>query len=373
MAEMADENESTNKRLEWQEPPKGHILIYQSKDETFRLDVRFEDESVWLTQQQMAELFQTTKQNISLHIKNIYSESELLPQATVKEYLTVQTEGAREVKRTIDYYNLDMIISVGYRVRSSIATRFRIWATQHLTEFIKKGFILDDVRLKEPESSRYFEELLARIRDIRSSEKIFWRKVLDIYATSIDYDPNAETTQQFFRQVQNKMHWAAHGHTAAELIYERADANKPEMGITNYPGNTLLRRDIEVAKNYLREDELAVLNRIVTAYLEIAELQALNRMPMTMQDWIERLHQFLTMTGRELLTNAGSISHETALQKAHAEYETYCRNKLQEPTDVERHFIEMEDGIKHIKGRTEEEPSPDTKAHAKKECGENNH
>ena len=350
MSDDGHDNEITDR----QEPAKGQILIYQAKDETFRLDVRFEDESVWLTQQQMADLFQTTRQNISLHIKNIYSEGELLPQATVKDSLTVQMEGGRHVRRSIEYYNLDMIISVGYRVKSNIATRFRIWATQQLTEFIKKGFFLEDARLKEPENGRYFEEFLARIRDIRSSEKIFWRKVLDIYATSIDYDPTSETTKQFFRQVQNKMHWAAHGHTAAELIYERADAAKPGMGITNYPGNTLLRRDTEVAKNYLSEDELAVLNRMVTAYLEIAELQALNRIPMTMQDWIDRLHQFLTMTGRDLLTTAGSVSHETAIQKAHDEYETYCRKKLQETTEVERHFIEMESEIKQIKGRNEE-------------------
>ena len=334
------------------ESPGGRILIYQSKDNTFRLDVRFQDESVWLTQQQMADLFNTTKQNVSLHIRNIYSEGELVPEATVKKYLTVQNEGEREIRRSIDYYNLDMIISVGYRVRSKIATRFRIWATQHLTEFIRKGFILDDERLKEPGNDRYFEELLARIRDIRSSEKVFWRKVLDIYATSIDYDPESELTTQFFKQVQNKMHWAAHGHTAAELIYERADADRPLMGITNYPGNKLLRRDVEVAKNYLNEDELEVLNRIVTAYLEIAELQALNRIPMTMQDWIGRLHQFLTMTGRELLTDAGSISHEIAMKKAREEYEKYSTRQLNEPSEVERHFIEMEDEIKQIAEKT---------------------
>ena len=327
----------------------GRVLIYQSNDNTFRLNVRFQDESVWLTQQQMAELFNTTKQNISLHIKSIYSEGELLPQATVKKYLTVQNEGEREVRRSIDYYNLDMIISVGYRVKSNIATRFRIWATKNLTEFIKKGFILDDQRLKEPENDRYFEELLARIRDIRSSEKVFWRKVLDIYSTSIDYDPESETTKLFFRQVQNKMHWAAHGHTAAELIYERADSDKPLMGITNYPGNKLLKRDVEVAKNYLNEEELDILNRIVTAYLELAELQAMNKKPMTMKDWIERLHHFLTMTGRDLLKNSGSISHDAAIKKASEEYEKYCRNQLNEPTEVEKHFIEMETEIKKLK------------------------
>ena len=354
-------SEQNNAIIDQPESSKGHFLIYQSKENEFKLDVRFEDESVWLTQQQMAELFNTTKQNISNHIKNIYTESELLPEATVKKYLTVQIEGGREIRRAIDYYNLDMIISVGYRIKSGVATRFRIWATQNLTEFIKKGFILNDERLKEPECSRYFEELLARIRDIRSSEKIFWRKVLDIYATSIDYDPNSATTKLFFKQVQNKMHWAAHGHTAAEIIYERADANQPEMGITNHPGNKILKHDAEVAKNYLRENELDILNRIVTAYLEMAELQAYNQRPMTMQDWIDRLHQFLTMTGREMLTNAGSISHETAIQKARSEYEDYCKKQLNEPTEVEKHFVEMEGEIHQIKEEIKDEYLPNVK------------
>jgi len=217
-----------------------------------------------------------------------------------------------------------------------------------LKEYLVKGFTLNDERLKEPEGSRYFEELLARIRDIRSSEKIFWRKVLDIYATSVDYDPKAETSQLFFKQVQNKMHWAAHGHTAAELIVQRADADQPSMGITNYPGNKLLKRDVEIAKNYLAEDELNLLNRMVTAYLEMAEIQALNHAPMTMKDWAERLDQFLTMTGRELLTHAGQVSHEAALAKAHEEYETFRVKQLSEPTDVERHFIEAEQDLKKI-------------------------
>ncbi len=327
---------------------KGEILVYQTEGGQVKLDVRLQEETVWLTQPLMAELFQTTQQNISQHILNIYEEGELAEEATHKKFLSVRQEGNRQVQRNLDFYNLDMIISVGYRVKSVVATRFRIWATQKLTEFIRKGFVLDDERLKEPEEGRYFEELLARIRDIRSSEKIFWRKVLDIYATSIDYDPKSETSKLFFKQVQNKMHWAAHGHTAAELIYQRADAAQPRMGVTNYPGSKLLKRDVEVAKNYLLEDELNILNRIVTAYLEMAELQALNHNPMTMQDWTERLHQFLTMTGRDLLTDAGAISHESAMVKAHEEYEKFRLKQLEEPTDVEKHFIEVEQELKQI-------------------------
>jgi len=330
------------------ETAKGQFLVYEREDGTLKLDVRLEEETVWLTQQLMAELFQTTKQNISLHIQNIFEEGELTPEATVKKFLTVRQEGQREVKRLLDYYNLDMIISVGYRVKSQVATRFRIWATERLKEYMVKGFVLDDERLKEPEGGRYFEELLARIRDIRSSEKVFWRKVLDIYATSIDYDPKAETSLRFFKQVQNKMHWAAHGHTTAELIYQRADASQPNMGITNYPGNKLLKRDVEVAKNYLTEDELNILNRIVTAYLEMAEVQALNRQPMTMQDWVERLDQFLSLTGRDLLKHAGKISHDAALKKAHQEYEKFREKQLAEPTEVEKHFIEAEKKLKQL-------------------------
>ena len=329
-------------------PAMGEVLVYQTDDGQVKVDVRLEDETVWLTQQQMAELFQTTQQNISLHIRNVLEEGELTPEATHKKYLSVRKEGNRDVRRELDYYNLDMIISVGYRVKSAIATRFRIWATQRLKEYIIKGFTMDDARLKEGGNSRYFEELLARIRDIRSSEKVFWRKVLDIYATSIDYDPASEESRLFFQQVQNKMHWAAHGHTAAELIYARADAGQPNMGITNYPGNRLLKRDVEIAKNYLNEEELNVLNRIVTAYLEVAELQAMNRIPMTMQDWIDRLHQFLTMTGRELLDHAGKSSHEEAFQKAHAEYEKFRVQQLAEPTEVEKHFVEAEKAIGRI-------------------------
>jgi len=324
------------------------LLIYQTDEGRVKLDVRLADETVWLTQQLIAELFQTTVPNISMHIRNIFDEGELTPEATIKKFLTVRREGSRKVQRNLDYYNLDMIISVGYRVKSIIATRFRIWATQRLKEYIVKGFTMDDERLKELQGGRYFEELLARVRDIRSSEKVFWRKVLDIYATSIDYDPKSDASILFFKQVQNKMHWAAHGHTAAELIYARADSGQSNMGITNYPGNRLLKRDVEVAKNYLAEDELNVLNRVVAAYLEVAELQALNQIPMRMQDWIKRLHQFLTMTGRELLDHAGKTSHEAALQKAHAEYEKYRMKMLEDPTEVENHFIEAEKELKQI-------------------------
>jgi len=322
-----------------------------------KLDVRLEEETVWLTQPLMADLFQTSQQNVSQHIRNIYEEKELLPEATHKKFLSVRQEGRRQVQRQLDFYNLDMIISVGYRVKSAVATRFRIWATERLKEYLVKGFALNDERLKEPEGGRYFEELLARIRDIRSSEKVFWRKVLDIYATSVDYDATAETTQLFFKQVQNKMHWAAHGHTAAELIHHRADAEQTNMGVTNYSGNKLLKRDVEIAKNYLSEEELTLLNRIVTAYLELAELQALNREPMTMKDWIQRLDAFLTMSGRDLLNHAGAISHLDAIGKAHEEYEKYRIAQLEQPSEVEGHFIEAEQALKQIES---EKKSGDT-------------
>jgi len=268
------------------ERSKGEILFYQNEQNQVRLEVRLEEETVWLTQAHLAELFQVKPQNITMHLKNIYAEGELQKESTCKDFLQVQIEGNRQVERKRKFYNLDAIISVGYRIQSQVATRFRIWATQRLKEYIVKGFTMDDERLKEGGNSRYFEELLVRIRDIRSSEKVFWRKVLDIYATSIDYEPRSDSTKLFFQQVQNQMHWATHGHTAAELIYQRADACQPNMGITNYPGNTLLKRDVEVAKNYLNEEELNILNRMVTAYLEVAELQALNHTPMTMQNCV---------------------------------------------------------------------------------------
>ncbi|MDR1816716.1 MAG: virulence RhuM family protein [Puniceicoccales bacterium] len=311
--------------------------------------MRLQDETVWLTQQGMAMLFQTTKQNINQHVTTIYAEGELAESATVKKYLTVRQEGRRQVQRELEYYNIDVIISVGYRVKSAVATKFRIWATQRLREFIVKGHTIDADRLKEAGNLRYFEELLAKIRDIRSSEKIFWRKVLDIFATSVDYNPNDNLAQEFFKRIQNQMHWAAHGHTAAEIIFGRADASKPLMGITNFSGTKLLRRDVEVAKNYLDEAELAVLNRIVTAYLEVAELQASSHKVMTMRDWTTQMHGFLTMTGREILNHAGRVSHEQAIEKAHHEYAIYQKQLLAQPTPVEKDFVALIEGVKKEK------------------------
>jgi hypothetical protein len=279
------------------------IVLYQTADGKTRLEVQFQGETAWLTQAQMAELFQTTKQNVSLHIQNVFAERELERAATVKESLTIQLEGGRSVQRRVEFYNLDVIISVGYRVKSHRGTQFRIWATQRLREFIVKGFALDDERLKRGGGGQYFEELLTRIRDIRSSEKIFWRKVLDIYATSIDYDPDTEASQQFFATVQNKMRWAAHGQTAAEVIHARANAARPNVGMTNWLGDRPSKSEAVIAKNYLTPEELEALNRIVTAYLEFAELQALNRKPMHMRDWIAKLDDFLKMSGREILTH----------------------------------------------------------------------
>jgi len=336
------------KKKKEQIPVKSDLILYQTEDGKTRIEVRLQDETVWLSQKLMAELFQTTKQNISLHIQNIFDEGELMPEATVKEYLTVQTEGPRQVKRPVDFYNLDMIISVGYRVNSICGTQFRIWATQRLREYIIKGFTLDDERLKQAGGGNYFDELLARIRDIRSSEKIFWRKVLDIYATSIDYDSNTDMSKEFFSIIQNKMHWAAHGHTAAEIIYDRADASKPHMGMTVWLGDKPRKADAEIAKNYLNEQELDVLNRIVTMYLDFAELQALNRKSMHMRDWIAKLDDFLKLTGRDILTHAGKISHDEALGKAHAEYERHHTERLNEPSSVEKQFLEALDKTKQI-------------------------
>jgi len=333
-------------------PTKSEFLIYQTDDGQVRIEARLQDETLWLSLSQMAELFDVDKSGISRHLKNIFETGELDRNSVVAKFATTAADGKTY---KVDYFNLDAIISVGYRVNSIRGTKFRIWATQRLKEYLIKGFTMDDARLKEAGQSRYFEELLARIRDIRSSEKIFWRKILDIYATSIDYDPQSEESRVFFQQVQNKMHWAAHGHTAAELIFQRADAGETNMGVTNYPGNKLLRRDVEIAKNYLTEDELNVMNRIVTAYLEMAELQALNRIPMTMKDWAEKLNQFLTMTGRQLLTHLGKISHEQALKKAHEEYEKYRLKQLEEPTVVEKHFIEAEKQIQQIDSKRNKE------------------
>ena len=329
-------------------PPNSELLIYQTEDGRTRIQVRLENETVWLTQADMARLFQTTPQNITLHLKNIFQEGELDEEATCKDFLQVQTEGKRQVRRALRFYNLDVIISVGYRVKSHRGAQFRVWATQRLREYIVKGFALDDERLKQPGGGNYFDELLARIRDIRSSEKVFWRKVLEIYATSIDYDPDAEMSRQFFRIVQNKMHWAAHGHTAAEIIAGRADAGKPYMGLTSWTGAKPSQADVEVAKNYLSAEELDTLNRIVAMYLDFAELQALNRRPMYMKDWIAKLDEFLKVSEREILTHAGTVSHEEAIEKATNEYKKFRKQMLEESSRVERHFIEAVKEVKKL-------------------------
>ena len=318
----------------------GEFLLYQTDDGLTRVQVHIGQETVWLSLNQMAELFQRDKSVISKHIANVYSEGELMTEGTVAKFATVQQEGTREVTREIEYYNLDVIISVGYRVKSLRGTQFRIWATQRLREYIVKGFVLDDERLKQAGGGDHFDELLDRIRDIRSSERVFWRKVLDIYALSEDYDPNAGNSQKFFRMVQNKMHWAIAGQTAAEIVHERADAGKPNMGLTNWSGRTMRKGDVVIAKNYLNADELQALNLIVSAYLDFAELQALGRKPMCMADWIAKLDGFIRLTGREILTHAGKISHETAKLKAELEYERFKFTQATLPQPVDHHFAE---------------------------------
>jgi hypothetical protein len=331
--------------------PRSDIFLYQTEDGRTRIQVRLENETVWLTQKMMAELFQKDVRTINEHIRNIYNEGELKPERTIRKFRIVQIEGARQVSRETDFYNLDVIISIGYRVKSLRGTQFRIWATQRLREYIIKGFTLDDERLKEAGGGNYFDELLARIRDIRSSEKVFWRKVLDIYATSIDYDPNNDTSRQFFAIVQNKMHWAAHGHTAAEIIAGRADAQRPNMGLTTWTGAKPTQADSEIAKNYLTMQELDTLNRIVTLYLDFAELQALNRKPMYMKDWINKLDEFLKVSEQEILKHAGRISHEEAIEKARIEYDKFRKQLLEAPSPVERHFIEAVREVKELEKR----------------------
>jgi hypothetical protein len=306
---------------EW--PPDGQMLIY--RDGSTQLQVRLDGQTVWLSQRLIADLFQVTVPNVSQHLKAIYEEGELQAEATVKQYLIVQTEGSRQVSRLVDHYNLDAIIAVGYRVRSPRGTQFRQWATARLAELLAKGFTLDDERIKAGRTlgDDYFDELLARIRDIRSSERMFYQKITDIYATSIDYDPDVELTKTFFQTVQNKMHWAAHGHTAAEVVRLRADATKPQMGLTswkNAPVGPIRKADVAIAKNYLHEEELKTLNLIVSAYLDFAELQAGNRRPMHMSDWIGKLDDFLTLSEREVLHDAGRIAHKAAEQHAHGEF-----------------------------------------------------
>ncbi|HSN97770.1 MAG TPA: virulence RhuM family protein [Candidatus Nanopelagicales bacterium] len=331
------------------------ILLYQTKDGSPRVEVRFDGETAWLSLGQMAELFQRDKSVISRHVKNVFEEEELSPAATVANFATVQREGDREVARTVEYYNLDVIISVGYRVKSHRGTQFRIWATQRIREYIIKGFTLDDERLKRDGGGNYFDELLARIRDIRSSEKLFWRKVLEIYATSIDYDPRVEASQRFFKTVQNKMHWAAHGHTAAEVIAARADATKPNMGLTSWTGDVPRKADVAIAKNYLSTEELEALNRIVNAYLEFAELQAMNRRPMYMADWIAKLDDFLRLSEREILRHPGKVSHDDAILKATVEYDRFTAPRAALPSPVERHF---EEAVREVKQLAKKRAAP---------------
>ena len=307
--------------------PQSSIILYQTEDGRTRIQCRFENETVWMTQALMAELFQTTPQNVTLHLRAIYVEGELSEAATCKDYLQVRSEGGRQIQRSLRHYNLEAILAVGFRVRSHRGTQFRQWATARLSEYLVKGFTMDDERLKNPPGKGqkdYFDELLERIRDIRSSERRFYQKVLDIYAMSVDYTPEAEASHAFFATVQNKMHWATHGHTAAEVIAKRADGGKPLMGLlSTRPGGIVRKEDVSVAKNYLTEGELQVLNRIVNLYIEYAELQALERKPMTMRDWIAKLDEFLKISGRKLLDHAGKISAEEARAKAEEEYAKY--------------------------------------------------
>jgi hypothetical protein len=318
-------------------PAKSDLILYRTEDGRIRIEVRLEDETVWLTQKLMADLFQTTKQNISLHIQSVFEEGELAPEATVKKYLTVRREGKREVKRLLDYYNLDMIISVGYRVKSHRGAQFRRWATERLKEYLIKGFTMDDERLKEGKNigSDYFDELLARIRDIRASEKRFYQKIRDIYALAVDYDPQAEETQAFFRIVQNKLHFAVSGKTAAELISERADASRPNMGLTAWKGTGVRKSDVSIAKNYLNEKEMEGLNRIVTMYLDYAEDQAKRHRQIFMRTWREKLDAFLQFNEREILEDSGKVSKAVADRLAEEQYEIFKQQRLKQEAKKE--------------------------------------
>ena len=346
-----------------QPAPRSEIVLYQTEDGRTRIQCRLENETLWLTQAQIAELFEVTPQNVTLHLKAIFAEGELSETATCKDYLQVRTEGGREVTRTLCHYRLEAILAVGYRVRSHRGTQFRQWATARLSEYLVKGFTMDDERLKNPPGKGqkdYFDELLARIRDIRSSERRFYQKVLDIYATSVDYTPSIELSQKFFATVQNKMHWATHGHTAAEVIAERADASKPFMGLrTTRPGGIVRKEDVSIAKNYLTEDELQVLNRIVNFYIEFAELQALQRHPMTMRDWITKLDEFLKLSGRELLDHAGRISAGSAKAAAELEYSRYHALIDSQPRRVDEDFEKVAKELKKLpRPRNPKPPAP---------------
>lgn len=332
-----------------EQPNNGNIILYQTEDGKSRIEVTLCNDTVWLTADQMAELFQRNKSTISRHIKNVFEDGELNPDSVVAFFATTAADNK---KYQVAYYNLDMIISVGYRVKSHRGVQFRIWATQVLREYLVKGFAMNDDLLKRAGGGNYFDELLSRIRDIRSSEKVFYRKILEIYALSIDYDPRTEATMQFFKTVQNKMHFSVHGHTAAEIIYERANAEKDFMGLTSWTGTLPKRTDAEIAKNYLSSDELDTLNRIVSLYLDFAELQAKSHKPMYMKDWIQKLDDFLKLSGKELLSHAGKISAELAKQKADTEYDKFKERTAYSLSPVEIHFLEnFEKEQKKLKNR----------------------
>lgn len=322
------------------------LIIYNTEDGLTKVDVNFDGDTVWLTINQMAELFQRDKSTISRHIKNVYEEGELKKDATVAYFATVQNEGDRTVEREIEYYNLDVIISVGYRVKSQRGVQFRIWATNILKEYMRKGFVLDDERLKGNAGGNYWKELLDRIKDIRSSEKMLYRQVLDLYATSVDYDPHSDESIEFFKIVQNKLHFAAHGHTAAEVIFERADSEKPFMGLTNFSGEHPVLKDVGVAKNYLTEDELKILNNLVSGYFDFAEISAIEHRPMHMEDYVKQLDLILTSGGRKLLDGAGTVSHQRAIEKAKSEYKKYQTLEL---APVEHAYLET---VKDISKKT---------------------
>ena len=333
----------------------GEIIVYQSDDGLTRVDVRFEGDSVWLTQTQLIELYHSSKSNISEHIKHIFEDGELSEEATVRKFRTVQNEGGRQVTRDIIHYNLDMIIAIGYRVRTQIGVHFRQWATARLKEYMQKGFTLDDERLKGNGGGSYWKELLDRIRDIRSSEKMLYRQVLDLYATSVDYDPHSEESVCFFQIVQNKLHYAAHGHTAAEVIYQRADAEQPFMGLRTFSGDLPVLRDVAVAKNYLDEQELRVLNNLVSGYFDLAEIAAIEHRPMYMRDYIAQLDAVLTSGGRKLLQDAGTVSHQQALEKAQAEYRKFQAQTL---SPVEKAYLETVKGLEKEARKKSRETKP---------------
>lgn len=317
---------------------KGDIVIYKTQDGLTKINVKFEDETVWLTQAQLVELYQTSKSNLSEHIKHIFEEGELSQESTVRNFRTVQIEGNREVSREQVYYNLDMIISLGYRVKSIVATQFRRWATELIKEYLKKGYALDDNRLKELGGGDYWKELLERIRDIRSSEKVMYRQVLDLYATSADYNPKSAESIAFFKMVQNKLHFATHGNTAAEVIYNRADSEKDFMGLTTFSGDFPTKKDVVIAKNYLSEKELKVLNNLVSAYFDLAEINAIEHNTMYMSDYVEQLDKILSSTGKGILENAGSVSHKQAVEKAESEYQKFIQKNL---SPVEKEYLEV--------------------------------